>query len=288
MTKAITEQFKNGLGSFVWWDLDRTQVEPHRLRDILTNEGIATIVPDIDSAGAVRRAAREWGKGRGNADRYKAEVTYQTATEMGVGILRHDRVDGQTVGWTQVELVVYDLAGDRWVNQHTTSEADEFVALANKRLMYLDHQWIRPEIIQAELAKMMRISLRRQGGIYFVPTTFAGELKRLQRVVAALGSSRLHVATVDDDDDGRESIGASLNDHVVRHLSEVEDKLSQWEESSRQVRSDSQATLLGELRELLDHADLYEGALNVKLDTLKDKVKACKKRALNILADKAA
>ncbi len=283
------------MGAFVWWDLDRCKVTPGHLRAVLAAEGLAGTgqptdidVPDIDPTSAVRRACQNWAMGRGNAPRYRAEVTAVDNGKVYIGILQHQREGQREVAWKQVELLAYDVQAGGWANQHASDAARDFMAAANDFIAYHDHRFLRPGVIVPQLGRMKAISLRKQGGIYFVPLANLDAARKLKRVVAQLGASELHICVVENDPDARASVAGSAREHVMDQLLGVQEQLGAWRESSRQVRSDSQANVLGQLAELLGLADLYERTLEVSLKDLRAQVQAAQDDAMAILAGKAA
>lgn len=294
-TAAAPTRLDLRMGAFVWWDLESTQVTPDHLRRVLTAEGLLATpgdedgkykVPDIDPVGAIKRACQEWGLGRGNADRYKAEVTSQEPGRIYVGILRHEREDARTVGWKQQETLCYDLTTKTWTNQFPSDQGAAFMGVVDGFVTYLDHRWIRPCILLPELAKMKAIGLKKNGGFYFVALSQDALLRRLKRVIGALGKSVLNIVTVENDADSREAVANGTREHVLGQVAEIRATLKEWRESSRKIRTDSQATALGQLAELLDIAGLYEGALEVSLSDLRGEIEGARADALALIADK--
>lgn len=283
------------MGAFIWWDLESCKVTPQHLRTVLAAEGLTDTgkdtdikVPDIDPTSAIRRACQNWAMGRGNAPRYRTEVTAVDGHLVYVGVLQHHREGAKEVAWKQVETLVYDTQAGAWQNQHPSDAAVDFIRAANDFIRYHDHRFIRPGVLAPQLTAMGAISLRRQGGIYFVPLANMDAARRMKRVVGALGNSALHICTVENDADAREAVASATQDHVLGQLLGVQDQLEEWKGSARKVRSDSQANVLGQLGELLQLADLYERTLEVSLKDLRAQVTACQDTALAILAQKGS
>lgn len=292
---STTENARNidpRMGAFVWWELENTKCTPDHLRRVLAAEGITDAegapikVPDIDAVSAIRRACQQWGVGRGNADRYQAEVTAIDGDVVYVGILQHEKVGAREVGWKQVELLAYDTVRKAWRNQLPSDEARSFMGAADDFMAHLDHKWIRPNVLQPELSAMKAVMLKRQGGFYFVALAHMERVRRLKRVVSALGNSALNVVTVENDTDSREAVANGTRDHVLGQVLEVKEELKAWRAQARKVRTDSQANVLGQLAGMLEFADLYERTLEVSLTDLRTEVEACRSEAFAILADK--
>jgi len=277
------------MGTFCWWDLDNSQVTPDHLRAVLASEGLTEIkVPDIEPISALRKAAANWATGRGNADRYRAEVTAVDGPHVYIGLLQHQREGAREVAWKQVETLVYDTQAGTWLNQYPTDTAQGFMKVANEFLLYLDHRYLRPSVLVPQLEEAQAISLRRQGGIYFAPITHLDTVQRLRRIVNQLGGCRFFLCTVQNDAESRDGIGAGVQDHVLGQLLGVQEQLEEWKASTRKIRTDSQANVLGELASLLSLADLYEKTLEVSLGDLRGKVRECQDAAMKILAGQPA
>jgi hypothetical protein len=273
------------MGTFCWWDLDASQVTPEHLRDVLASEGLTDIsVPDIDPVSAIRKAAGNWATGRGNNDRYKAEVTAIDGGRVYVGILQHRREGSREVAWGQTETLCYDTVSREWVNAYPSEVGQGFIKSADDFLKYLDHRFLRPSVLVPQLEAASAISLRRQGGIYFAPLASLDIVKRLKRIVGQLGGCKFHLCMVENDGDSREGVGAGVQDHVLGQLLDVEKQLEDWRTTSRKIRTDSQANVLGQLATLLGLADLYEKTLEVSLQDLRAKVTECQDEAMRLLA----
>lgn len=281
------------MGAFIWWDLESCRVTPDHLRDVLRIEGLTDTgndtdikVPDIDPTSAIRRACQSWAMGRGNADRYRAEVTADDNGQVYVGLLQRQREGAREVAWKQVETLRFDLAAGAWSNTLLSDQATDFLATADDFIRYHDHRFVRPGVLTPLLSRMGAISLRSQGGIYFVPLANMDAARQMKRVIGALGNSKLHICTVENDADARDAVSSATQDHVLGQLVDVQAQLEEWKGSARKIRSDSQANVLGQLGELLSLASLYERTLEVSLKDLKQQVEDCQDAAMAILASK--
>lgn len=290
MDNAITTLSSTGM--FVWWNLDDSRVTPADLRTILTDEGFtpATEVPDIEPSAGIKRATQEWSQGRGHARRYKCEVTRDVNGVTTVGLLTRETIDEKTVEWVQVGLAEYDSNVGSWTVATNDAEHDEALAafkdLASARMAYLDHRWIRPNILTHTMSGVHSVNLRKGSGFYFVPRQHLDEMKRLRRVIRRIGNSDLSIAVVGNDQDTVESVSGAAKQHILTTIAEVDKRLADWRDGERAVRSDSQAHVLQELADLISLAETYEAALDVKLEALRSNIGACRRRALQIIADK--
>lgn len=283
------------IGLLAWFEMNQTKITPDALRAILVDEGMdASGVPDIDQIQAIRRAAREWTQGRGHADRFRADVVFDVATPTGgrmeVGVLRRVRIDEHEVKWVQVDVVAYDVdssgnvARDRYVGNGTV-EADSIDEDVRSAATFLDHQWIRPNLVAARLAAMGAITVRRSGGVAFVPRCYEPELRRLQAVVRRIGSSEFEAAAIDPNDaTTRATIERRAGENLADALNDFGARLAEWEGATRTMPSHAIASILADFAEINERGELYALALGVTLDGLREKLDAAKDRARALLA----
>ncbi|NRA04360.1 MAG: hypothetical protein HRU00_17365 [Myxococcales bacterium] len=290
MTTDKTQMMDNlalGLGALVWWDLFNTKTTPAALRKILKSEGEnPSVVPDLNSVSEIRDTARSWKQGRGNAARYRTEVVFEDADSLMVGILTHKRVNDKEVRWEQVDTVVFDKAMDKWTTVGKTEEATRFIAQADSDRTYLDHDFIRPVLIQAPLKAFGAFSVRQHsGGIYYVPKQHQDDVEKLARIVSKIGDSALHITHVSDTEASRTSIGGAAKNFLMGNVADgkkvpseslagIRERLADWTKKSKEQRprADSLAKALGELRTLKSYAELYSESLHLGLGELETEI----------------
>lgn len=283
--KQIASDVAAGLGAICWFDLSDTAITPTKLRKILADEGEDSVtVPSINAVNAVRTASRSYRKGRGHADRYRADLAYEDDDKIEVGILQRVQVDDHTVEWQQVDACTFAKDSKTFTETAKTAEADEYKALAEKRMKYLDHNFVRPEVIQASLGRMGAFSLRRQGGCYYVPVQNMDALERLQRIVERIGTCTLDFTHVMATDAGRQAISREAQGTLEGEVREVCEQLDRWAESTRRVTSSSEASVLATFGDIRARARLYADALSVTLEGVEAKVAEAETRAREILA----
>lgn len=279
------------IGAFVWWDAEDLTVEPGKLREILTDNGfdeVAARVPDIEPSSAIRRAAQEWGQGRGNQDRYKAEVNVEDGNQVVVGIL-HRWQNGDKSGWNQIETVVFDKASGTWASDAAadTDQCVAFTRVAADRMQYLDARWIRPRFIMDQLDKASAIRLRNRGGFYFIADSQLPLVDRMSAVLNAMGPNCMSIARIQGDEGSRKAVANGVRESMQEALAEIGTELDGWQSQSRKVRTDSQTNIFGSLQTLLARASLFEQTLEIQLTDLRDKVQEAQDRAMAILAGAA-
>lgn len=284
IAQSALADISQGLGALVWWSLTDTKITPDRMRAILTSEGAdASIVPDIDPSSAIKRSTREWSQGRGHADRFRAEVA-SDSSDLVVGILRREQVNAAEVRWVQVDALTFDHTGSV-IDAPFTDEGRSFLGTATDYMNHLDHNWIRPAIIQAGLKDANACSLRDRGGVFYVPRQSGAKLDQLVRIIGQIGACHLDVVTVSATGSSQQAIGRGASASLRDDLGELLTQIAGWKDSARKVASSSGASVLCQLVELRQRADLYADALSISLDDLTDAVDEARAEAERLLAD---
>jgi hypothetical protein len=294
---ALGTSLSDGLGALVMWELSDSAITPDDLRALLVSLGEdPSVVPDIDPASAASRASREWGMGRGNETRYRAEVVAKetglqgtAASRVQVGILERQRVNAAEVKWVQIDsvIVAQDAAGG-FVGAYSmgsTSQAESYRSLFLKRLTHLDADWIRPHLIQARLDAVSAFTVRRQGGVVFVDRTHLEEVNRLARIIRKIGDSSFDIVHVARTEESERSITRAAEASLGEAINEITDKLDAWTERAKAPRSDAVAGLLENVGDLVLRSELYRDVLAVTSDALADRLAAVKSRAMALLID---
>jgi hypothetical protein len=295
----------SGGAALVDWELYGTRITPASLRAAMVAHGYdPALIPDIDQDQRVRSAGAKWTQGRGNADRYRAEVT-EDDDAIYVQILR--RGDSGTVGsagkaarrkfapvaslvWTKTlpalpasPAVPGSWAPDVWWHQGQQVQApvDDGVRAAvnacrkacdNARLHH-DHELIRPVCVQAPLRSMGAVPfIRRSGGAMVVPMQNWNDLKRLQSFVGSIGDSYMGVVRADVSDKGTvQAMQRSVRDSLTTDVRKVRDDLQAWRDRGNRISSAAVGDRLKTFAAIRDRAQLYADSLGmVVADLLAD------------------
>lgn len=273
------DNFAQGLGSMVWWDLWRSATTPVALRLILDGAGMdPAIVKDIDPVSALRKATSSWSTGRGNDDRYRSELisVADDGKSARVGILRREHQQGSgKVDWLQVEVVEWALDQNPVDAQWTPNDADRngdavrsCEAWANQMMTHLGANWIRKHIIQRTLDGCGAFNLRRQGGVQFVLAEHDETVQTLAGVVRQIGDSALHVASVSNDARSRKSVGSSAKSHILDEVKSIREKLDVWTTRAKAPQQSAVDDRLATFKALRDRAGLFAGAMEMNLGDL--------------------
>lgn len=275
-------------GSFVWYEFIRSKVTVPALRSALADNGFDAVkVSDIDETSEIKGAARNWKQGRGNADRYKATVAHEDDYTVTVGILRREQVATKKVGWSQVDSLTWDKAGSCWLSKGASPEADAYRAHADDRRNFVDHGTIRP-ILNSLIADSKPIQLRRSGGIWFVPSSDVATdlLPRLESFMGRIGDSYLAIAE-QTSPSAKRATAREVRAGLAAHIAELREQITEWKGKVRNPRKDAVDNMLEAFMDLRDRADLYAGALEVRLDDLRAEIGEMETMAKGFVRDQS-
>lgn len=262
-------------GSFVWYEFLNSKVTVASLRRALDSAGLsetANAIAEIDETSEVRGTARRWKQGRGNADRFKSEVSHEDDHTITIGILRREQVSEKKVGWVQIDSLAWDKANGSWLSRGYSEAADAFREVANDRRVHIDHDTIRP-ILSELVERLSPIRLRRAGGIWFVPTSpeALDLLPRLETFVGSIGDSYLSIAE-QTSESARTSTAREVRSGLSEQVAELREQIGEWKTALRNPRKDAVDNVLTSFVELRDRADLYASALSIRLDDLRGEI----------------
>jgi len=271
-------------GSLVMWNLSDTKITPADLRRICADEGdaeLAGTIGDIDPGAAVKRAAREWRPSRaGDAARFRAEVVGEPAGAITIGVLKRRHVRAGEVEWIQVASVDYDPAVGVWRNDTAVdgtaaNQLAAFVECAEAATRYLDHAFIRPNVIQATLAKMAPAKARDRGAVY-IPPGHDEALDRLARIVGKVGASSLDIYDIAPSGRSAAAAKGAVRSSLGEQIAECRAQLAEWRGKARKPRADAVENLINEFSSMRDRAALYADALQITLADIEADIDAAR------------
>ncbi len=163
-----------------------------------------------------------------------------------------------------------------------TTEQAEWVDMLEQRASRLIGKITPSKMTANTIAVIKRccrgVSLRRHGSVYFIPQAKSSVLEDYLTHIEDFG---IFVQMVDVKKTGRsvESIGTGAAEDLMSRVSDVIEKLGEM----KTVRG--MEARMGEAKELLDLAHMYETVLGIGLDTLKAKIDITQKVIAEAIAN---
>lgn len=282
-----TVKIGDEIASLVYWTFKGTAITPEAMKGLMVAAGRnPDDVPEIQAAEALAFAIRNFSVREGR-ERVKEAViaSIDKATgQVTVNILKLARESKRRAVKTPVDTMVFDLGAKAWVEAGSDPHSANLREAVAHRLKYLDGNHVRDLVVMPALAESAAFTIKR--GLYVVPKDAASPLAAAQKALSVIETFNLHVANVRSGDGWEAPLKESATDFVKSELSNLNEQIEGWLQSSMRVRSDTRGTVIARFDDLAKRAALYEASLSVVLDDLRADLGDMKARALDIIQQK--
>jgi hypothetical protein len=284
--KRHTNHGGQPLGDLLWWELTAASVSRPDLIKLWVQGGLPTeLLPEAPTAEkAFKTAVRETQVG--HPDRL-LRLAVENGLEIVFGVVSEER-DGagglvyhQQARITlshQSECIRSDQPSDPMVQKLTT----RFEELKN--LHTTDD--VRRTITKT-LDSFAAVGLRQSGGIYWVPATYAKELRQLQAVIERLGQSKMHLVPITKTKEGQAALAQAAKASIEEELTALQAEMQEF----LQTPPDRASTLIRRLDHFADlrrRASLYQTVLEAQVVGLSENLTAMEGQVHGLLDDKRA
>lgn len=279
-------------GFLTWWEFHNIKITVDDLRDIISNHSYDIKVPDIDKRSSLLQAIREY-RFSVNSKRFKTELAFQDDNEIVVNILIKEKVDDKKVEWHHADSITWEIANHSFLSKGISQDDDVmkackyFIDLYTDKATMLGHDFVRPNILQSELAKINAISLRSRGGVYFVDNQYSKEIENLNNLCSDIQGVQLCVCTMRSDQTTKQSIANQVRSSFEERLKELQDKTSEWKNRTRNLRKDTMTSTLQEFVDLKNQLEIYQISLSMKSDDLLQELSDLEQIANDICIDQS-
>ena len=260
------------LGDMVWWALSDASLKRSDLERIWQAAGLGVeLLPEPPTPEkALRLAVRSAQLGQSDhliraAKDSEGELIYAVVREerLGEGVLAHRQearvILEKTGGTVSSDMPSHPLAQavlDAFSCSRNTHTADD----------------VRRTLVKT-LRTYSAVTLREGGGVYWVPRTFAAQLRQLEQAVRELGSSQLYVVPIHQTAATSKTLGAVAKGSLEAELAALKEELEEF----KAVPPDRPATLERRLEtfdQLRSRGQLYRDILQVEVDDLEEHLDA--------------
>ena len=290
--KVAKQTSVNTCGYLTWWEFSGFKSTPADLRTVLKDNNYNIDVPDISEHSALLQSIRDY-RFADKSRRFKTERAYVDDSEVVINILERKKVGDKKVEWHHVDTIVWENDSKNFLSKG--SSQDESVQKACTHFLddyqnnstYIDHGFLRPHVLQRELANMNAISLRSRGGIYFVDSSKAKDIEKLNGLCEALKGITLCLCTMNNDTNTQKSIATQVRSSFSERLKELEDRTTQWKTRTRNLRKDTMTDTLSEFAEIKNSLEIYQQSLSMKADDLLKNLQDLEDMANDIILNQA-
>jgi hypothetical protein len=188
--------------------------------------------------------------------------------ELGLGIeivfaiVRESRDDAGNVTYHQEARIHLDRRGRR---SRATRTATTSCRPSSRRIERCGDD-VRRAIVKA-LGTWAAVTLRDGGGVYWVPSVYAAELRRLQSAVEQIGTSKVHVLPVRQSAEADRALGQIATASLEAELAQLQTAIAAFVAAPPE-RTSTLTRRLDPFEALRDRAKLYRSVLSITVTDL--------------------
>jgi hypothetical protein len=264
--QSVLAQGGHHLGDVIFWQLADARVDRTTLERLWKDAGLDVgLLPEEPTAErALKQSVREAQVGQ--RDRL-IRLGLDTETEIVFAVVREHRDEQGNVSYHQEARVHLDRSTEAIT---TDTHAHEIVkaVLASYAVLRTTHTAddVRRAIVKA-LGSWSAVALRDGGGIYWVPSVYAAELRRLQCAIEKIGSSRVHVLPVHQSQDANRALGEIATASLEAELAQLQTEIAAFV-TAPPDRVSTLTRRLDAFEALRNRARLYRSILSVQVTDL--------------------
>jgi hypothetical protein len=259
------------VGDLLWWTLEDARVTRTKLEAVWNDAGLSpAFLPEPPTAEkALKTAVREAQTGRsdflirlGKED--DAQIVFAVVAE-------HRDEAGNVTHEQQTRITLHRGAPGPLAADDPTHDIVKVVSEGYNRLLYTHTvDDVRRALVKT-LGSCAAITLRDHGGVYWVPAPYADTLRRLQRAVSNIGTSRLDLVPIHATPEATQALGDAARAAIADDVTALRAEIDGFLESP----PDRPSTLMRRLQtfeELRGKARLYHSILQVQVSDLEEKL----------------
>ncbi len=273
------------LGDLVFWSLADARIARTELETVWSDAGLGLdLLPDPPTAErALKLAVREAQVGQrerllrlGKED--DGEIVFAVV---------HERRDGAgNLTFTQEARICLDRRREVVTNDVDTQIVRSVSAAFQVLRTTHTADDVRRGLVKA-LGTWAAVTLREGGGVYFVPSPFAENVRRLQTAIERIGSSRLHLLPVHDSLDANRSLGEIAKGSIEAELEALKTEIESFI-STPPERASTLLRRFDAFEALRGRARLYRSVLNIQVKDLDQQLDGMSAAVEDLLNQKAA
>jgi len=270
------------IGDLISWNTERIDVSREAVRRLFATEGLADLIPDMEPATALSRAAAEVKRPSGIIVRPFARPKGDTSAAVGIYVqtprdgergddypcgarCRVDRATSVIVGLPPEGAPAIDEA---------LVHAEAMAAHANHLITHCETKDLSLAMVAAAKA-LSGVPLRDRGGFYLLPPSTCPAWARLKPGLEQLGVKPIRIEMHDAPDNvavARAAAQGALEADIAELMQDLE------KAGSEGMRQHALTRRVEICRELMAKADLYRGVLAGVTDQITAKVQDLQRR----------
>lgn len=266
---------KNGphLGDVLWWSLSDARIDRSSLEVLWAGTGLdAELLPDAPTAEkALKLAVREAQVG--NQDRL-IRLGKETGDEIVYSVVHEKRSADGSLDYSTEARMTLDRQREVFGSDHPTHDLVASVEARFKMYRTTHHPDDVRRTIVKTLNSLAAVTLRENGGIYWVPAPFAETTRRLQTAIEKIGASRVYLLPLHKSADAEKTLGEIAKGSIEVELAALQTEIAAFvqappERGSTLIRRfDAFEALRGKAKLYRDVLAIEVQGLDQQLDTL--------------------
>ena len=254
------------LGDLLWWSLADAAIDRVSLESHWAAAGLAAeLLPEPPTAEkAFKLAAREAALGQ--HDRL-IRLGLEDQKQIVFAVVEERKHPDGSVSYAQETRILLDRAAEKVSADDQHHDIAKAVSLSFERLRTTHTaDDVRRAVVRA-INSFAAVALRDHGGVYWVPSPYAKQLRQLQTAIEKIGSSKVYLLPVHNSADAARTLGDAALGYVQAELeqlrAEVEGFIAQPPE-----RQSTLARRFDAYEALRSRAQLYRDVLQVQVKDL--------------------
>ncbi len=254
------------LGDLIFWTLADARIDRGTLERLWVDAGLGLdLLPDPPTAEkAIKLAVREAQVGQRER---LLRLGKEDDEEVVFCVVHERRDDAGNVTFNQEARIRLDRQRELLTSDHDSHD----MVCAVRTAFQVFKTTHTPDDVRRGIVKAIgtwaAVTLRESGGVYFIASPFAENLRRLQTAIEKVGASRLHLLPVHDSPDAARSLGEIAKGSIEAELAALQTEISAFVASP----PDRASTLLRRFdafEALRGRARLYRSVLNIQVQDL--------------------
>jgi hypothetical protein len=272
LAKLQTVLTKGGhhIGDICFWQLADARVDRATLERIWldANLDVGLLPEEPTDDRALKQAVREAQVGR--RDRL-VRLGLDSEVELVFAVVRETRDDQGNVSYAQEARLHLERASGTLTTDRPGHDVVQAVlkGFAVLRATHTSDD-VRKAIVRA-LGSWASVALRDGGGVYWVPASYAEQLRSLRSAVERLGSSKVHVLPVHQSPDSDKSLGAIATAALEAELAALQTEIAAFL-TAPPDRVSTLTRRLEAFEALRERARLYRSVLSITVSDLDEQL----------------
>lgn len=286
LIKHHTNRGGEPLGDLLWWELVNATVPRRLLQNYWVQAALPTeLLPEPPSAEkAFKTAARETQVGHPD---HLLRMAKDDEHEVVYGLVVEKRDGSGGLEYQQEARITLHRTNDAVTSDAPTNEMVRrfFQRFEDLRDVHTTDD-IRRSITKT-LDSFAAVTLRANGGVYWVPAPYAEGLRRLQTVVEKLGQSKLHLVPITRSKEGQAALAQAARASIEDELNALQAEVQEFVATPPE-RASTLVRRLDTYDDLRRRAGLYQTVLAAQVTGLTEALVRMEQQVHGLLAHKKA